>query len=300
MLKLRHQRWCTFILLDYHINISVIKLLKNPKSAGLPDEIGQIITTLFHRMRYALLAVMSLSVLVSCSTQGDFGRDRPSVYNDEILPSIRNFVAESKGKPVTKFALTDDERLLRIYSRRIGRDMRYPTVESYLTSTIASMGLTEMPLPHLGHELRSHENSRKPVVDVLESAKTNRYALQAEIEEDIVLIQRMREISWRILTDDHLRSQRLAKMKTTRQSDRDNVVVRKRENRARMKYIRHVAKLRIKRYWRLIEVISIESPTRNLEPAKILLKDLKIEVNKFARQRRIPLKPNPAMMLNTA
>lgn len=299
-MRLKHQRRCTFTLLDYHINISVIKLLKNPKSAGLPDEIDQIITITFHRMRYALLAVMSLSVLVSCSTQGDFGRDRPSVYNDEILPSIRNFVAESKGKPVTKFALTDDERLLRIYSRRIGRDMRYPTVESYYTSTIASMGLTEMPLPHLGHELRSHENSRKPVVDVLESAKTNRYALQAEIEEDIVLIQRMREISWRILTDDHLRSQRLAKMKTTRQSDRDNVVVRKRENRARMKYIRHVAKLRIKRYWRLIEVILIESPTRNLEPAKTLLKDLKIEVNKFVRQRRIPVKPNPIMMMNTA
>ncbi len=248
----------------------------------------------------ALLITLSLCLLASCSTQGDFGRERTSVYKDEILPSIRNFVAESKGKPVTRFSLTEKERLLRTYHRRIGRDMSYPTVESYYTSTVASMGLTELPLPHLGEEIRSHENSRKPVVDVPENAKVNPYALKNEIEEDILLIRRVSDLSLLVIADDAVRQQRLAAMQSVRPSDRDNVSVRRQENLTQIKYIQHVAKLRVRRYRRVIEVMSIADPTLNLETVRALTINLRIEVNHFIRRQLNQQRPNPAMLLKTA
>lgn len=252
------------------------------------------------RVCQVLLASISLCLFVSCSTQGDFGRDRPSVYNDEILPSIRNFLAVSKDKPVSHFALTQKERLLRTYHRRIGRDMSYPTIESYYTATVASLGLTKLPQPHLGKEIRSHENSRKPVVDVAEDAKINPYALKSEIEEDILLIRKVNKLSHQIIEDDRIRSQRLAAIKSVRQSDRDDVSVRRQENLQQIKYIQHVAKLRVKRYRRIIDVMSIADPTLDLAVDKSMVETLHIEVNHFIYQQRNRKKPHPNMLINTA
>ncbi len=241
-----------------------------------------------------------LFFFVSCTTQGDFGRDRPSVFKDDILPKVRNLVAESKGKPITRFALTEREQLLRTYRRRIGRDMSYPTVESYFTSTVASMGLTQEPSPHLGPEIRSYENSRKPLVDVAQNAKINSYALKAEIEEDVNIIKRASDLSQLVLADNELRLNRLAALPSARQFDRDNVVVRTRENMARIKYIQQVGALRIKRYNRIIDVMSIADPALNLEPARSSLKKLESELDQFNRRRRGPKKLNPAKLIKTA
>jgi hypothetical protein len=250
--------------------------------------------------RQVVLVFVSLFFFVSCTTQGDFGRDRPSVYKDEILPKIRNLVAESKGEPITRFALTDREELLRTYRRRIGRDMSYPTVESYFTSTVASMGLTREPAPHLGAEIRSYENSRKPVVDVAKNARINPYALKAEIEEDVVIIKRASDLSRLIIADNELRLSRLAALQSAQPSDRDNVVVRNRENLARIKYIQQVGALRIRRYNRIIDVISIADPALNLEPARASVKKLESELGQFNRRPGAPKKLNPVILTKTA
>jgi len=251
-------------------------------------------------LRRAGLVFVSLFFFASCTTQGDFGRERPSVFKDEILPKIRNLVAESKGQPITRFALTDREKLLRTYRRRIGRDMSYPTVESYFTSTVASMGLTQEPPPHLGAEIRSYKNSRKPVVDVAKNAKANPYALKAEIEEDVVIIKRVSDLSPLIIADDELRLRRLAALQSALPSDRDNVVVRSQENRARIKYIQQVSALRIRRYNRILDVMSISDPALNLEPARASIKKLESQLDQFNRQQRGPKKLNPVILTKTA
>ncbi len=246
--------------------------------------------------QFALLISLSSLLFAGCSTQGDFGRDRPSVFRDEILPSIRNYVAESNGEPVTRFALTDKERLLRNYRRRIGRDMSFPTVESYFTSTVASMGLTKTPQPHLGEELRSYENSRKPVVEVLENAKSNPYALKSEIDEDIKIIRRVSELSQLIIAEDELRVKRLNTIQSLQQVDRDNVLVRAKENLSGIKYIQHVAKLRVKRYQRAIDVMSIADPTLKLQQVRTALSRLEIEIDQFSIQQRRPRKIRPVVL----
>jgi len=238
------------------------------------------------RLRPAILAILSMFLFVSCATKGDFGRERPSVFKDEILPSIRNFFAQSQGKPTSSFALTEKEQLLRLYYRRIGRDMTYPTVESYYTATVASVGLAEAPLPHLGEEIRSNATVVKPVVDVPENAKNNPYALIDEIAEDIVIIGRANKVSRSIIADDQLRLQRLAALRNPSRLDRDNVAVRVKENRRQIEYIRHVAKLRVQRYERVIDVMSIADPTIDLKPARSAVKNLDAEISRYIHPKK--------------
>lgn len=52
-------------------------------------------------------------LLAACRPTGDFGRARPSVINDEILPAAGRLAATYREEPVSWFRMTDDERLLR-------------------------------------------------------------------------------------------------------------------------------------------------------------------------------------------
>lgn len=251
------------------------------------------------KMRFATLMIF-LCVFTGCSTQGDFGRDQSSQFNDDMLRSIRNFVASSQDQPTTSFTLTKKERMLHMYHRRISRDMKYPTVESKYTYTVASVGLVEQPLPYLGKDIRGRENAKKPVVDILASAKKNPYSLRNEIEEDIIIVRRVRALHEVILADDRLRTARLAAMASATQVDKDNVFVRARKNRNKFNYIQHVAKLRVVRYRRAIDVMSIADTDINLNPPKSSLDILELELNYTARKTGMPRKLNPARLLNSA
>ncbi len=245
------------------------------------------------QLRRVIFASFSMLFLVSCTTQGDFGRDRPSVFNDEILPSIRNFAASGGKAPVSKFALTENERLLRTYSRRLGRD----TTSRYFISASAPAKISP---PHEKSKTGPGQGIGDIVVSLPERAKRNPYALNSEIEEDVSLIRRMRNLSRLIVADDKSRSRRLAAMKNASQSDRDNVTVRARENLLETDYIRQVARLRIKHYKRTIDVLSITDPQLDLKPARASVKRLGIELDRFSRQRRFEKKSTPRVLYDSA
>lgn len=52
-------------------------------------------------------------VLSACSDTGDFGRPRPGVWNDVILPITGSIAARERGEAVSDFPLTDRENELR-------------------------------------------------------------------------------------------------------------------------------------------------------------------------------------------
>ncbi len=245
------------------------------------------------QLRRVMIASFSMLILVSCTTQGDFGRDRPSVFNDEILPSIRNFATSTGKTPVSKFALTEKEQLLRNYSRRLGRD----TTRRYFISAVAP---AQTPSSREKNKAGSGRGVEEIVVRLPESAKRNPYALNSEIEEDVALIRRTRNLSRLIVADDKSRLRRLAVMKNASQSDWDNVTVRARENLLETDYIRQVARVRIKRYRRAIDVLSITDPQLDLEPARASVKRLGAELDRFSRQRRLKKKSPPLVLYDSA
>jgi len=247
-------------------------------------------------LRRVMVASVSMLFLVSCTTQGDFGRDKPSVFNDEILPSIRKFAALAKEEPVSNFAYTKKEQLLRTYSRRIGRDTASPN----FFSALAPVQPAQPPSPHQKNKAGPQQVVEEIVVELPENVKSNPLVLSSETEEDLSLIRRARNLSRSIVADDQLRSRRLVTLKNASQSDRDNVTVRARENLQEIDYIQRVARMRVKRYRRAIDGMSIADPQLNLKPARTSVKRLEIELDRFSRQRRFEKKPMPRILYDTA
>lgn len=226
------------------------------------------------RICQIMLAVLSLSFFTSCSTQGDFGRDEPSVLNDEIIPAIAVLFAQSRGRPITDFVLTESEELLRNHQRRIARNMKFAVFARYYTPTIES-------------------------IDVPEDAKTNPFDLRNEIEEDITIIRRVIKLGQLIHSDDELRSKRIAILTNLRQMDRDNVVIRAQDNWQSLKFIQHVARLRVMRYRQVIDVMSITDPTLNLKPVKTAVRKLEFELHHFSRLQQRHRRSKPMELIKT-
>ena len=241
-----------------------------------------------------MLGALCLSLAVSCAPKGDFGNDVPSVITDEFLPATRTFLTEyQKKEPVTKFPLTEDESLLRDFRRRIDRDMMYPTVESHYTFAVSSIGFVDEPIPSSGVEFRARENIIRPVVNISEDAQKSPFVLEAEITGDVRLIHRTTTVGKRILKTDELRSNRLKAMKFVTQTDRDNVAVRAHENCRWIGLIHHGAKLRIRRYHRVIDELSLSHPKFDLGPSRQALRNLRAELavsRRFISQKGIKIR----------
>jgi hypothetical protein len=66
------------------------------------------------RLRLSALLLTLLSVAGGCAAPaGDFGRPRPSFFNEALLPAVGEGAAIYRGEPVSDAPLTDEERQLR-------------------------------------------------------------------------------------------------------------------------------------------------------------------------------------------
>jgi hypothetical protein len=72
-------------------------------------------------LRVASLAIMLLAATLGGCANGDFGRVKPGLVNDDIHSWVGTTAALGNGAPISSFPLTDDERAL--------RDLAYPLVE---------------------------------------------------------------------------------------------------------------------------------------------------------------------------
>ncbi|RDJ20425.1 hypothetical protein DWF00_04465 [Bosea caraganae] len=60
-----------------------------------------------------LAGALALALSAAACTAGDFGRPRPGVWNDVIVPSAGLWSATARGETVSPFRMTDDEEQLR-------------------------------------------------------------------------------------------------------------------------------------------------------------------------------------------
>lgn len=60
------------------------------------------------------ICIMALMILSGCApATGDFGRQQPNAWNDDVLTTVGKYTARKRGEPVSRFPLTDDEKELR-------------------------------------------------------------------------------------------------------------------------------------------------------------------------------------------
>jgi hypothetical protein len=72
-------------------------------------------------LRALFLPLLLSLLLAACSANGDFGRLKPELVHEDIHAWVGRDAAREAGVPVSKYPLTDEERLL--------RDLAYPLIE---------------------------------------------------------------------------------------------------------------------------------------------------------------------------
>ena len=88
------------------------------------------------RLIAALVATAATLATAGCAQNGDFGRQRPTVINDRILPVVGMVSTFTAGEHVSLYNYTDDERTM----RNLGWSLVVPThAQDWLGRTAAEL-----------------------------------------------------------------------------------------------------------------------------------------------------------------
>lgn len=105
-----------------HRHLTIASILRDP-SAGVGD----------HLLRLVALVILA-AALSGCLARpvGDFGRAKPGVLHDQIMPAIGDLSAKQRREPLSNFNLTDQEQLMHDRTWRFlvaahGRDWMFNT-----------------------------------------------------------------------------------------------------------------------------------------------------------------------------
>ncbi|MCF4097922.1 hypothetical protein [Maritalea mediterranea] len=92
-----------------------------------------------------LTLLLPLLVLGACARPvGDFGRAEDSVIHDEILPRVGAMSASSREEPVSRFILTDEEKLMR---NRVWRFLIAPHASDWMFDAAVERQRTRLSPP---------------------------------------------------------------------------------------------------------------------------------------------------------
>ena len=134
-------------------------------------------------LRFLLLIGLAIA-MASCRTAGDFGRQKPSYFYDQIVPSIRSTVGDYTNVPNSDFPLTSAELELRDRSIAIVEN-EGPSTARLLDQKAVAYGIHEGTYQK---ERRIEHSSGTPDLAGEEYPRHPRILLSA-VSEDIGLLR---------------------------------------------------------------------------------------------------------------
>jgi hypothetical protein len=214
--------------------------------------------------------VLAASVLAGCVETGDFGRPKPSLWNDVVLPTTGSLAAQARGEPVSHYAFTDDENELR---DRAWRFIMPAQERFWFESVIVELVRTRiLPLAMTPYDKASyyralmHETFRSP------ASRYNRIADDANA--DAKLIGPFAALAKRIIAADRVRLRSLAFVQDLAEADAYNAAARVAENRCVIAWVRRETVERIESYRYALEHLLIEAPQNEAIAAERVLHKL--------------------------
>ena len=171
---------------------------------------------------FAALAV--LTILAGCGTQGDFGRVRPSLVNDDIHEWMGPAAARNPIDPPWRHQLTDEERQL--------RDLAYPLIQPPYDrqkwySAIGEFGLGRRDWPY--PDRAAYASNLFTTAYRSQTARYNR--LIEDIRNDLIRIDPFFSTARYVIDMDHKREQSLRFITGLTVEERANTERRIAENR---------------------------------------------------------------------
>jgi hypothetical protein len=246
--------------------------------------------------RRLIFALAIPLLLVACSANGDFGRLKPELVNDDIHSWVARDAAREVGAPISKYPLTDEERLL--------RDLAYPLIEPPYDrhrwyAIVNEYGLSHaMSVMAQGHgwdffEWPAYElpdYGKKLLTEPYRSA-TARYAhLNTDIRNDVARVPDFFATARRVFDLDDKRLQSQAYVTALSPAERKNAAARVAENRLVVGWVERGLVHRVEGYcWALQRlVIATPAPMAVEAERSLTLLNTRIAENWLSVGRNIP------------
>ena len=208
--------------------------------------------------------------LAGCAETGDFGRPKPSLWNDVVLPATGSLAAQARSEPVSGYIQTDDENELR---HRAWRYMMPAHERSGFDAVIANLVRTRvLPLEVQPADRTAYH--RALLGGPLRSPASRYRRLSEDAFADAKLIAPFALIASRVIAADAVRLRSIAHVRDLDEGQIYHAAARVAENRCLIAWVRHETLVRLESYRYALEHLFIEAPQNEGIAAEHLLAKL--------------------------
>lgn len=212
------------------------------------------------RATWKLLLASALVVAAAggCTRpEGDFGRARPNMINDTIMPQAGRILAAQRDEPVSIFNMTDDERLLRDRSWAL---IRPPHSADWLSGTATELQRTRISA-EIDRKLDPGAYYALLSSDEYRSSETRYDRVIADAEADAALLPPFCVVATRVEDLDAERMGTIGRRTNLSQEDFAGAVARVDENRVLTAWAARAARFRHGAYKIAIDKLEVETPS---------------------------------------
>lgn len=216
--------------------------------------------------RAVLLCV--LAGLSACGpATGDFGRPKPSVVHDALMPAAGDALARQRGEPVSAYRLTDNEREM--------RDLAWAVVMPPLAEQRRDRVLVELRRTRILPADRARLDKASYVEALIATSYRSSAARYAKLIDDVVndtsRVEPFFEQASLVYDDDRARERALGHALEVRPDERENALARIDENRLLIAWVRDSFEERLAAYRYALDRLVIETPDRaSIEAARAI------------------------------
>jgi hypothetical protein len=177
------------------------------------------------KMLPRLICALALPLLLgACSANGDFGRLKPDLVDDDIHGWVGRDAARAAGVPVSQYPLTDEERLL--------RDLGYPLIEPPFDRNRWYAIINEYGISHVfnwpGYEMMAYGD--RLLHKQYRSATARFEQLNTDIRNDVTRIPDFFATARRVIDLDSKRALSFAYVTAMQPGEQANATARVAEN----------------------------------------------------------------------
>jgi len=228
------------------------------------------------QLRWRSLAAVALffPLLAGCGLNGDFGRMRNSLVNEDVHYWMGPAAVPGSGDLPWRHQLTDEERQL--------RDLAYPLIEppydrNKFYSAIGEVGLASRPWPYPD---RAAYASR--LFQTAYRSQTARYnKLIEDIRNDVVRLDPFFRTARHVIDLDRKRGKSLAYVSNLSAEEHTNTIRRMDENKAIVLWVQGSLHERVESYKIALERLVIAAPSANAVEAERSLNLLQQRITSY-------------------
>jgi hypothetical protein len=240
-----------------------------------------------------LLVMFALLWLPGCALNGDFGRVRDSLVNDDIHSWVGREAALSYGAPVSLYNLTENERTL--------RDLAFPLIEPPYNRQRWDSVLYEYGIKRKFHSAWwpfDRSAYYRHLMIAYHRSTTGRYdQLIEDIRNDVTRIGPFFEMARHVADLDRKREKSMAYVADLNPHERGNALARIGENTLTIGWVQRSLTERCAAYRYALERLVVAEPSNTAIEAERVLKQLQMRI---AENQVVPMLRIAAVPVRTA